>query len=162
MAKISMEGLDEYTRALSRLEAGVKDKVCGSAIYEAADIVADEIRAGIESLPVDGGYASPEDPLKGPNRIQKDALLSSFGITRMRKDDGIFNVKVGFTGYNPIKTKRWPQGQPNAMIARSIERGTSYMEKTPFVKRAMGKAKGQAIETMRKSVEKSIKKIMNN
>lgn len=162
MAKIEMKGLDECTRALSRLSAGLKVEVCGAAIFDAADIVADEIRASIEDLPVDGGYASPNDPLRGPNRLQKEALLSSFGITRMQEDDGIYNVKLGFEGYNAIRTKRWPQGQPNAMIARSIERGTSYIEKTPFVKRAMGKAKGQALEAMQKSVERSIKRIMKN
>lgn len=161
MAKISMEGLDAYTRAISRLQAGMKEQVIGAAIYDAADIVADEIRAGIEALPVDGGHASPTDPLKGPNKIQKQALLDSFGITKMREEDGVYNVKLGFSGYNSIRTKKWPKGQPNAMIARSIDRGTSLMEKIPFMKRAMSKAKKPAIEAMQMAIDENIAGLMN-
>lgn len=160
MAKIEMKGLNEYTRALSRLEAGLKEQVIGPAIYDAAEIVADEIRAGIDALPVDGGYGTPQNPLEGPNQIQKDALQESFGITRMGEKDGFYNVKIGFDGYNEIRTKRWPRGQPNAMVARSIERGTSFMLKTPFIKRAMSKARKRALESMQRTVDRQIKKLM--
>lgn len=160
MAKIEMKGLDEYTKALSRLELGLKDKVIGAAIYDGADIVADEIRAGINALPVDSGFGTPDAPLKGPNKVQKDALLASFGITRMGERFGFYDVKVGFDGYNEIRTKRWPKGQPNAMIARSIERGTSFLLKTPFVKQAMSRAKTRALEAMKRTTEREIKKLM--
>lgn len=161
MAKITMEGLDEYTKALSRLQTGVKDKVIGPAIYQGAEIVADRVRAEIQSLPVDGGHGTPANPLMGPNQIQKDALLASFGISRMQEDDGVYNVKLGFEGYNPIRTRRWPNGQPNAMIARAIERGTSFLQKNPFMKRATGSSKIHALEAMKKSVERDITDIMN-
>lgn len=161
MAKIEMKGLNEYTRALSRLEHGLKEQVIGPAIYEAAGIVADEIRAGIVGLPVDGGYASSDDPLRGPNQIQKDALQESFGISPMGEKDGFYNVKIGFAGYNAIRTKRWPQGQPNAMIARSIERGTSFMEKIPFIKRAMTKVRKKAIQKMQLRIDERIHALMD-
>lgn len=162
MAKIEMKGLNEYTRALSRLEAGLKEQVIGPAIYDAAKIVADEIRAGIDALPVDGGYGTPQNPLEGPNQIQKDALQESFGIAPMGEKDGFYNVKLGFEGYNEIRTKRWPRGQPNAMVARSVEKGTSFMLKTPFIKRAMSKVRKPAIQKMQLRIDERIHSLMKD
>ena len=70
------------------------------------------------------------------------------------------NVKIGFDGYNRVITKKWPLGQPNQMVARSVESGTTWMKKNPFVKRGASKSRRKALEMMRKSVQKSIEKIM--
>lgn len=162
MASIQMKGLDKYTEALSQLALDLKGKVIGPAIYDAADIAADAIRAEMDTLPTSGGLGPPEGPtmLKGPNKKQKEALLSSFGISKMQNDMGFYNVHLGFTGYNDIVTKSWPKGQPNVMVARSVERGTSFMEATPFIKRAMSQARKKALEAMRTSVDQSLKEAM--
>ena len=156
MANIQMRGLDEYTRALSRLDLIARDRVCGKAIYAGAKVVADAIKAAISELPEGKGRGTPENPLAGPSRPQKKGLLAGFGITPMREDNGFLNVKAGFAGYNGVKTKRWPNGQPNAMVARSVERGTSFMRPNPFVKKAVAATRRAAIETMKKSVEENI------
>lgn len=162
VAKIEMKGLDDYTRALSRLQLDVRDQVCGKAIYAGAAIVADTIKAAINALPEGLGRGTPERPLEGPTKAQKRGLVESFGISRMREDNGFLNVKAGFDGYNAVKTKRWPQGQPNAMVARSVERGTSFMRSNPFVKKAVSAARAPALEAMKKSVEESITDLMND
>ena len=41
MATISFKNGDEYLMKISKLEAALKDEVCGEAIYGAAGIVAD-------------------------------------------------------------------------------------------------------------------------
>lgn len=161
MATITFKKGDEYLYRLSKLAAGSREKVCGSAIYAAADIVADAIRQELESVPTDEGFGTPKDPVKGIKAVQKEALLQSLGITKMQdRGDGYLDVKIGFDGYNPLKTKRWPNGQPNQLIARSLESGTTWMTKTPFVKRAVTKSKKKALEEMKKSVQTSIEKIM--
>lgn len=162
MARIQMKGLDEYTMALSNLGRDLKAQVIGPAIYKAADIAADAVRASIEALPTDGGMGPPTGStlLKGPNKLQKKGLLKSFGITKMRDDEGFYNVHLGFSGYNQIRTKAWPKGQPNVVIARSVERGTSFMTATHFIKRAMSTAQKPALAAMQKTVEQSIKNLM--
>lgn len=162
MARIEMKGLDEYTAALSRLERSLKESVIRPAIYDGADISADAIRGELQALPTQGGMGPPvaRVPLQGPNKAQKKALLESFGITKMREDDGSYDVRLGFDGYNKIKTKTWPKGQPNVVVARAVERGTSFMAANPFIKRAMGRARKPALGAMRKSVDKSLKNIM--
>ena len=146
---------------ISRLEALTRDKVCGRAIYGAAEIVADEIRSELKKVPTDEGFGSPGDPTAGPRKAQKKGLYDSLGISSMQEDDkGFLNVKIGFDGYNALKSKRWPNGQPNQMVARSVERGTSYMQGHEFVKTAVAQSKKRARKFMKQSVDESIEEIM--
>ena len=68
-------------------------------------------------------------------------------------------MKIGFDGYNQLTTKRWPQGQPNSMVARSVESGTSWMKKQPFMRNAEQSAKGPCEAVMEKTVDEHIKKL---
>ena len=162
MAKVEWKGVDELTKAISQLEQKAKVEVIGPALYEGAAIVADEVRAAIEALPTDTGLGSPGHPLAGPNPVQKEALLASFGVAPMRSDDGVYNVKAGFEGYNPIKTRRWPRGQPNAMVARSVERGTSFMVANKFFSSAIRRARKRAMDRMKLVVDEAIQAIIRN
>ena len=65
-------------------------------------------------------------------------------------------MKIGFDGYNEVQTKTFPNGQPNALIARSIESGSSTREKTPFLRPALAAARKQAIEAARVKFDEAI------
>lgn len=161
MATIKFNAGDEYLGKISRLATSVKDEVCGPAIYSAASIVADAIRDELQKVPADETHGTEEEKAKGPRKIQKKGLYDSLGITKLRTDEnGDMDVKIGFDGYNGLKTKTWPKGQPNQMIARSVERGTSFMDSTPFIKKAVSRTKAQALDEMKKTVDKQIESIM--
>lgn len=161
MATIRMTGIEEYSRALQQLERRTRDEVIGRAVYEGTAIVADAVKSELTNLPTDSGRGSQEHPLDGINRAQKTALIAAMGVSRMQEMDGFVHTKIGFDGYNPIKTKRWMQGQPNAMIARSAERGTSFLKANPFMKRAVQQCKKRVIGIMGTVVDAEIKKIMD-
>ena len=161
MATIRMTGIEEYSRALQELERRTRDEVIGRAVYEGTAIVADAVKSELTNLPTDSGRGSQEHPLDGINRAQKTALIAAMGVSRMQEKDGFVHTKIGFDGYNPIKTKRWMQGQPNAMIARSAERGTSFLKANPFMKRAVRQCKKRVIGIMGTIVDAEIKKIMD-
>jgi hypothetical protein len=150
----------EYMAKLEKLERSTREKVIAPAIYNAADIVANEIRDQLRKVPTDERWGTNSNPLTGPNKQQKKGLYDSLGIASLQDDGGFLNVKIGFDGYNKIKTKRWPQGQPNQMVARSVERGTSFMQGNPFVKRAVSRSKNEALSEMQKTVDAEIEKIM--
>ena len=78
----------------------------------------------------------------------------------MRNDNGFYNVKIGFDGYNSVKTKTWPQGQPNMMVARAVESGTSWMQKQPFMRKAEQSSRSQCEKVMSETVDKEIEKII--
>lgn len=144
----------DYIAALELLGARTED-ILGRAIYPAAQVVTDEIQKEISTLKVS------EDGKKGTlNAKQRAGLHNGLGIAVMQKDGDLLHVKVGWDGYNEIKTKRWPKGQPNQMIARSIERGTSFMQANPFVKRAVARTKKISQEKMQEVIDQEIEKTM--
>ena len=162
MAKITFPGLGNYELMISRLAQGT-EHVAGKAIYAGAGIVADEIRKEIQSLPVVDGYGTVEDPLPGGvTRQQKEGLLDGLGISPMENDGGYLNVKIGFDGYNQTRTKRYPQGQPNQLVARGVESGTSWKQKKPFVRPAVNASRKRAEGKMAEVLDEGIKKIMED
>ena len=161
MAKITFKKGDEYLFKLSKLANEAIKEVCGPAIYDAAGLVADNIMEEFKKVPTDERFGTEGTPAIGPKKIQKKALYECYGITKMEEDaDGFLNVKIGFDGYSDIKTKKWPNGQPNQLIARAIESGTSYMVKHPFVKQGVAKSRKKALEIMKKKVDEGVEKIM--
>lgn len=147
MAKwIVGKGLNSYIEYLQKINA-VTDEVIGEAVYEMAKVVADSVRASIQALPTVSNEANIATYKKGYSRLsdkEKQGLLDGFGISPLQEDSGFVNVKLGFDGYNSVKTKQYPQGQPNALIARVTESGSSYREKTPFMRPAVNASKKQA------------------
>lgn len=122
MATITFKSGEEYLLKLTRLEKEAVEKVCGPAIHDGAKVVLTAIRAELQNGPTDEGWGTQEHPVVGPKKTQKAALLGTLGITSMDKDaEGMYNVKIGFDGYNNIRSKRWPQGQPNQMVAGPLK-----------------------------------------
>ena len=58
-----------------------------------------------------------------------------------------------------MQTKTYPKGQPNALIARVVESGSSYMDKTPFIRHAVSATQKEAIEKCKEEIDKKIKSL---
>lgn len=159
MAKwIVGKGLDSYISYLQKIDA-VTDEAIGEAVYEMAKVVADSVRSGIQALPTVSNQANIATYKKGYSRLsdeEKQGLLDGFGISPMQDDGGYINVKLGFDGYNSVKTKKYPKGQPNALIARVTESGSSYREKTPFIRPAVNASKKQAEQAGQMKIDEKI------
>lgn len=162
MAKwIVGKGLDNYIAYLQKIDT-VTDEAIGEAVYEMAKVVADKVRTGIQALPTVSNAANIATYKKGYSRLsdeEKQGLLDGFGVSPMQDDSGYINVKLGFDGYNSVKTKKYPQGQPNALIARVTESGSSYREKTPFIRPAVNASRKQAEAAGREIIDKKIAEI---
>lgn len=161
MARIKFRGLEEYELRISRLGKET-ERIAGESIYEGAGIVANAINANIQALPIVKGYGTATKPLPGGvTATQKAGLIEGFGISTMQNDGGYLNVKLGFDGYNRTRTERYPQGQPNQLVARGVESGTSWKQAHPFVKSAVAKSRKQAEKVMADKLDEEIKKIMD-
>lgn len=162
MATIRFSKLRDYELMLGKIGDASKD-ICGAAIYEGAKIIADEVKNNLNSLNVTTDELAMLKAKKGePTYITqraKEGLIKSFGVTPMSQDDsGIYNVKLGFDGYNDVKTKKWTKGQPNQLIARACESGSSAMIKQPFFREAVQKTKKKAESRMAEVLDEKIKK----
>ena len=159
MAKIGFSGLDVYVRRLERLSVN-SEEITKKALYQGAKVVADTVKEELKNLPTDETWGTESKPAIGIKQEQKDALIESFGISPAQNDDGFINVKLGFDGYNNVVSKKYPDGQPNAMIARIAESGTSFSRKTPFMATAIRRSKKIAEIEMEKIFENETKKIL--
>lgn len=159
LATMQIKGMNEYIEELTKIGKNTKE-VCGAGVYAMADIVANEVRKGIKDMDA----TSNEDAMaayrkKVPSKItkeQKEGLLDSLGITTMRDDNGFYNVKIGFDGYNTVRTKKYPHGQPNVLIARSAESGSSVMIKTAFMRKAVARARKKLLPAAQAAIDGKI------
>lgn len=135
MAKWLMHGLDDYAAYLQKIGKNTRE-IMGAGVYEMAKVVADEIRKGIESLPQQTG-------------VTKKGLKEGFGISPMEDDDGYLNVKLGFDGYNE-------NGIPNVLMARIFESGTSTIQKHPFVRPAVNRARKRSLQRGQAAIDEKI------
>lgn len=159
MAKwIVGKGLESYIAYLQKIDA-ITDEAISKAVYEMAKPVADAVRANIQALPTVTNAANIATYRKGYSRLseeERQGLLDGFGVSPMQNDNGFVNVKLGFDGYNSIKTKKYPNGEPNALIARVTESGSPYREKTPFIRPAVNATRKEAVQRGQMSIDESI------
>lgn len=165
MAKIALQGFDAYIRQLEALQRD-STKLCKAVVYPGAAILAEKIRAETEALPTISDAEALENYRSGTvNKAlsvsQKAGLVESLGISGIKKDRrGMVQTSVGFGDYNSIETDTWPKGQPNAMVARSLEKGTSFLKRDRFVERAVKAAREEAIAAMRAESDAYIERKM--
>lgn len=160
MARFEFGGIDTYIQQLNKLQVSTRDGVIGKTVYAGAEVVADSVRSAIQALPVGSGQASGNELVDTVTLPQKAGLLDGFGISRMKDDNGFVNVKLGFAGYNATRTPKHPRGQPNALIARAVNSGTTFRKKTRFVDKAVNSAKKAAETAMDAACSREIEKIM--
>lgn len=153
MAKCKTIGIDDYIEGITKISTQI-DPIAGKVIYEGAKVLADAIRTEINAIPNKSG--SP--PFTGLLESQKKGLQDGLGIANAETKDGFRNVKIGFNGYNELKTKKYPNGEPNALIARSLAKGTSWQKRNNFVQKACNKAKSKVESTMKDTFDKEFAK----
>lgn len=165
MAKITAPKASEYIRNLNTL-IDHTDDLCKMAVYSGAKVLADAISSSIDGITVHEApsgskyyYLSEEaraegKMLTGVTAEQAKGLKEGLGIAPMSYSGKSWNTKVGFEGYNETRTKTYPKGQPNVLIARSVENGSSVREKSPFI--------APAVESTRKDAEKAMEIRVDN
>lgn len=149
------EGCENYIEQLNKLLINTED-VLGHAIYEGAAVVIKEVDAAISMIPT----AFPRPIVYGLFEVQKAGLHDGLGIAKMRNDNGFVNVKIGFDGYNNHPTPKYPQGEPNAMLARAVESGSAYHTRTPFIGPAVRRSRAAAEAAMNRELDKQIESKM--
>lgn len=164
MAKFKMDNVDgfiEMEMQLSKLGKQSKE-VAEKMVYEGAKVVADAIKSELVGLPEENfRHLNDGDKFSGIPKGHKKDLIDGFGVTHIDVDsDGNTNAKIGFDGYGSYKTKKYPKGLPNPLLARAIESGSSVRKKNPFVRRGFNKSKEKAVKAMRKIMDEEVKKIV--
>lgn len=143
--------------ALYRKAGGRIDACAKRAVYKGAGLMADAIKQELKALPTVSDknglppYAPAGTKLKSISKVQKRDLIDSLGISgfdRDERNDGNISVKIGFDGFGSYPTKSYPEGIPNQLLMRSLEKGTSFLKKNSVVTKT--------VKRMRQTVEITI------
>lgn len=161
---VSTKGLTEFIDKLDALEKNAQ-KLMKEALYDGADLLANEIKKGLEALPVyqtkNGKpvWGTPERKLRGVTQTQKDDIIRSFGISHHIAKDGNVYAYIGINGRGYTEGYwRGTNEVPIAVLLRTLESGNSFTEKIPTIRPAINRAKKPALSAMQKSFEGAIKK----
>ena len=152
MATCKPIGIDNFINDM-KIRANEFKRIAGASLFEGAGIVADQLRRNIEELPERSPGIARTGKKRGVTKYQKAAMLKALGISKMQRIGGGYDIKIGFSGYDGEATKAYPKGHPISMIARSVESGTSFLEKTPFIRPAYNQAHVKAESAMAEALE---------
>lgn len=158
MVKITTFGIDDFIAQLQRIENDtdpIMREVMKDGINEVADVMKAQLR-GLKTVDDKTWKKTLKKGKRYATRGEKEGLIESMGYTHTDLRESVYNAKVGFDGYNKTKTKKYPKGQPNPMIANFIDRGTSYMIPQPFISRTKSQSKAKALEKMQKRLDGEI------
>lgn len=146
--KFKAEGFDEYIKQLDKIGKKAEGQI-KRAVYDGAKVYGDACVSAINALPtVESKFIAGDYPIVGITAEQKQGLLTGFGFAKMENKAGYWHTKAGFDGYNSVKTQKFPNGQPNALIANVINSGTSRRPKTNFIGNAIRASQSQVISAM--------------
>lgn len=166
MPKISVDfkKLDALERNLRSL-SNETERICKMALYDGAAVAADSLRKSVDRLDRVPDAAAMNAARRSEPTIlsvsQKNGLREGLGISPMKIRGKTISVKVGFDGYNSVRTKRWPNGQPNVMVAASCEHGSSAMLEQPFIAPTFRAKSAQIQRAMVKTATDQITKILD-
>ena len=162
--QVMTKKLREYNKRLQALSHDT-DRIVKFGIYDGIGCFADAIRQELNSdmIVVSDKAAIAAWARKVPVPIcdsQRAGLLSGLGIRKMKKKHGAIVTRTHFAGYNSIRTRRWPKGQPNTLIAANCEHGTSHLIEQPFIRPAFNMAQGEALALFRKTFLEESEKVL--
>lgn len=156
--KLNVKGMDDFIGALNSLNADV-EKIVSSAMYDGAKLLIEECKKNIQNLPVENGYMQPGRQRNCCTDSEKKDLLDNIGISSFSKQNGKVSTAIGFHGgYSSHKTKKYPNGVPIVLIARSIESGSSVRVKHPFMRTAVNSTKERITTLMQEKMRDEINK----
>jgi hypothetical protein len=151
--QMKVDGMVEISELLDKMDEKAPG-VAAKALYEGAGIMADEIKkstATIRTAPFKWA-SSRKGQTRLPSPEEKEIVMQAgAGIAKFNKNGTEVDTSVGFrnAGYAQLKGKTVPIPK----IVNSINSGTSFMSKQPFVRKAASSGGKKAIAAMKEVIE---------
>lgn len=139
-----MNALNEGTRALLKM-----------GLYESNKIIYAEVENRLNALPL----STKDNPQKELTAIQKKGLLEGLYGSKFQEKDGQVYFYISVDGYNDKVTEKYPDGQPNIMLLRSLEHGASSMHKHSVMRVALNHSKERAIKKMQEVISEEVARL---
>lgn len=149
---IEWEGADELLRKMDKLPEKAA-KIAAEALYEGAGVMADAVSQAVHGIATKRfKYQAPPGKKRMPSPEEKAILEGAkHGVARFRNDGTKIQTSIGYqnAGYATLNGKT----KPIPLIANSIEHGTSFMKKQPFMRKAISQNQSKAIATIEAGIK---------
>lgn len=149
---IEWEGADELLRKMDKLPEKAA-KIAAEALYEGAGVVADALSESVHSIATEEFKYAAGGRKRKPSPEEKAILESAkHGIAKFRNDGTVIQTSIGYqnAGYAKLGNKT----KPIPLIANAINHGTSFMQKQPFIRKALSQNQAKAIATIEAGIKK--------
>lgn len=153
--ELKVDGMAEISELLSKMEEAAP-AIAAEALYEGAGTMSAAINSAAESIKTGPGSTREEARYATPE--EKAAVLAAgAGIAKFDKTGTEVNTSVGYksAGYTVIKGKT----KPVPLIVNSINSGTSFMHKQPFIRQAARSGGAKAMSVMTAFIEDAFGKM---
>lgn len=152
---IKIDGMNELIKELDKLPE-VAEKIAAEALYEGAGVMADAVSHAVNSIATAPFKYATGGKKRRPSPEEKAILVNAKkGVAKFKKNGVSIKTSVGMqnSGYADLNGKR----KPIPLIANSINSGTSFMNKQPFLRKTFSQKKGAATA----AIESGIKNRLN-
>lgn len=167
---VQVEGMDQLLRQLEKADKNA-GQVAAEALYDGAGVMADKVSQAVHGI-VTEPFKYAKGGKKRKASPEEKAIIENaqHGIAKFKKTGVSVQTSVGFqnSGYGQItwnhartntRTKykvddtgrakhasigTGTSSKPVPLIVNSINSGTSFMEKQPFLRKAFSQGKGPA------------------
>lgn len=154
---LNVDGMDEISRMLSDLDERAP-AAAASALYDGAGVMRDKIQQGTKDIAVAPFRFAPPGTKRAPSPEEKQVLLDhGVGIAKFDRDGTEVSTSVGLSGSGYVDW--FGKQKPVALIANSINSGTSFMNKQPYFRKAVSSGSAQVEQTIVQALEKSLGEI---
>lgn len=153
---MKISGMTETLKMLEALNKNTPTTL-EEVVLAGVGVVTDTMRDEIENLKTSS--TRPKTGKRYPTPEEVEGLKESLGYTPIQWSGETVDSKAGFDGYNTSsKTKKYPNGHANQMIANSINKGTSFLTAQPFINNTKKAAQSKTLEVMQKRLDIEIAK----
>lgn len=149
---IQWEGADELLRKMDKLPEKAA-KIAAEALYEGAGVMADAVSQAVHGIATEDFRYAAGGRKRMPSPEEKAILEGAkHGVAKFRNDGTKIQTSIGFdnAGYAELDGKR----KPIPLIANSINHGTSFMQKQPFLRKAFTQQQGAAVAAIEAGIKK--------
>jgi len=132
-------------------------KAAAVGLYDGAGAMRTEMEYQAKRIQTEPFKYASDGQMRKPSPEEKAIVeRGAIGVAKFRKDDDGCDTSVGFsnTGYAMLAGRR----VPIPLIANSINSGTSFMQKQPFVRKARTAGGKKAADVMKKSITDYLEK----
>lgn len=148
---IEWEGADELLRKMDKLPEKAA-KIAAEALYEGAGVMADAVSQAVHGIATEEFRYAAGGRKRMPSPEEKEILEGArHGVARFKNDGTKIQTSIGYqnAGYATLNGKT----KPIPLIANSIEHGTSFMKKQPFMRKAISQNQSKAIATIEAGIK---------